>query len=444
MAFTSTIGKGVPEFKVKSGARKQKASQNKRAIDFINLMLQKGRKADGCIHLVGNDGCYPVARVGEHSITNADILTDIRFIFFVAGKKYNKELAKQMVFPLLHAKIGEELRTCLANRADISVTDRDIDDRIQQLATWNGISKAELEARIRECGIGWNAFRQWVRTQLLSQNVDRILVGEIEVSAEEIARAKAKYAREIKEKRYKVAEISLPSGEAAQNVKKLLDGGFSFLVLAQAMSQSGRSKLGEDWTSKSMIDPNTWKALERMEPGEYIGPIAENGDGVKFIYMVDIADPGFKGKSSGSYVVLRTVLRQGGAVFAADAKHFETILIALSNVSSAEEYRAICKQMNIECNEVVLKNPTEQEAAMAANSKASGHPCIAPSAIDQNSINVIMYVKTQCEVAKVPDDEIIKASVAEKKFDDIAKSRIQEYKKHICVMIDLEALQNVV
>jgi hypothetical protein len=436
---SSRIGKGVSEAKIGSGKKSD------RAVDFIRLMSQKGSAdSGGGAILMSNDGCYVVARVGGHVITNTDLLTEIRFMFFVAGKEFNKEVAKQMVLPVLHAKISEALRMHIAKRIDISVTDSDIDDRIKQLATWNGTSRAELEARLLKCGIGKNAFRQWVRTQLLYPMIAQALAGEIKVSAKEIASAKAKYALDMKKLRYKIVEIFLSAdGGAVQNVKRLIDDGFNFQVLAQALSQSSRVKLGEDWVSDDALDSLTRGVVRPLRIGQYGGPI-DTGTGVKFVYVVDIAAPGQEGESSGSYKVLRTTLRQGGLLFTkADAKRLEDSLTTLSNASSVEEYKAICERMNIKYKEVTLENSTGQEAAMAANSKASGHPCISSSATE-SIIIVMMYVGTQCKAAKMPDDKAIEEMVSSEKFERMASLGFKRIKGQVHVMINLENLGKVV
>ncbi|MDR1365390.1 MAG: peptidylprolyl isomerase [Holosporales bacterium] len=445
------IGKGPAEAVVKRKNSKKRIGS--KLLDIFRLTSAKQQRLGGRSSPVTSGRCFIVARVGDHVITNLDIWTAICFVFFSAGKEVDKEAARRMVPSVLAAKIDNALRCDVAERAEVTVTDDDVKEHIRQMATWNEITEQELLHRLNKFGIGKESFEQMAREQIIYSIMLRLFASEMKVSPKEIAAEKMRLEREQRKKRFKISEIYLALSEGtdivklrvvAQNVKRLLDSGFSFQVLAGAISQSRSVGSEENWITEDAMDPQERAVARRLTPGGFSEPI-ETSSGIKFISVIDVAEAGHEGDSAGAPIVLRALMRCGGELFTrADAESFDAAVTSLSKASSSDEYKRICKKYGLQWSEAALTEPTERETRMVANSRLSGNPCIAQLETDQNALVVLMYSGTQRKKAEAPSDETARESLAANKRRRIAATTFNKLKSQLRVTIYPEYFGTVV
>ncbi|HIE1100070.1 peptidylprolyl isomerase [Stenotrophomonas maltophilia] len=208
-------------------------------------------------------------------------------------------LSRQVLERLVLVK----LQVARAQSSGIRVGDQELNQAMNTIAQQNGSNLDALRQRLAHDGIDFNDFRASVRDEITVQRLrqsfaqSRISVSEGEVDAALKQQATAG-------NQYHLAHIlvAVPDGanadqiatgqKKADGVKSLLDKGeLDFNAAAVRYSDSPNALEGGDlgWRSLDEIPQAFAQMMEKMKPGEVVGPI-RGPSGFQLLKLVEVRD----------------------------------------------------------------------------------------------------------------------------------------------------------
>jgi len=230
------------------------------------------------------------AQVGNRVVLLSDVL---RFVApqeaaMRAAGAPESEIAKLQAQGL-EAMIETRLIEDLVQKADLHVSDEEVDRTIDSIARENGLSREQLEASVVFHGMSFDEYRAQIKRDLERRNVVNAVVGaKVTVDDAEVQRL------------YHDRFANQPKGGEAVHVRQLLvtHGGTSKRTQAQACARvdaaSARVRAGEDfasvaremsevapqdggdigWLHMDSVAPWMSDALAPLAPGDTSGALA--------------------------------------------------------------------------------------------------------------------------------------------------------------------------
>ncbi|WP_226470366.1 peptidylprolyl isomerase [Luteimonas panaciterrae] len=201
---------------------------------------------------------------------------------------------------VLERLILVKLQTADAARTGLRVSDQEVDNAINNIASQNKLTPDQLRAQLARDGMSFEDFRSSLRDEILTQRArqrfaqTRISVSESEVDAAVAAQAKGGT-------QYHLAHIliSLPEGatpeqtatgqQKVDGIKALIDKGeMTFNAAAVRYSDSPNALEGGDlgWRSADEI-PNAFAStITSLQPGQVIGPL-RGPSGFQLVQLIE-------------------------------------------------------------------------------------------------------------------------------------------------------------
>jgi peptidyl-prolyl cis-trans isomerase SurA len=261
---------------------------------------------------------FIVAIVNSEPITNNEVKT--RLI------RYERRLAEQgailpsridLMREVLEDIIREKLQLKLARETGIRVDDRTVEAAVQNFATQNNITVAELQSRSSADGIGYKQIRTDVQNQLLIQKLrERDVLGAINISDTDIDAfiKEQSSSGQSTELNIDLAQIliAIPEGATQTQIQALQDratriitrarSGEDFYKLAQENSDAKDAKSGGQMGLRPAERYPTLftEATKDLKIGETVGPI-RSGAGFHLLKLLQKQSP-----SSNSISVTQT------------------------------------------------------------------------------------------------------------------------------------------
>jgi peptidyl-prolyl cis-trans isomerase SurA len=390
-----------------------------------------------------------VGRVNNDVVTNVDIENRIRFIFFSSGKQYKEKDAKLMVESVTRTLIDDELQRQYAELYSLKVDENEVDRKIQNIATNNSITVEELASKFEECGINMEIFKKHIKSRMLLQFIVQLIGDIARVTPQEIDEARIKAKSDISQKRYHLLEIALrvdedesneKAKERAESILRLIKDGFSFRVMAEAVSQGAYTDDVGDlgWVRQDCIEKPVLDVIKNLEVGQ-VSDVIKTRTGYKIVHIVDIAEPGKAGQSNTEYKVLCSKVQfQGGLLTQKDIEKLNVAITELKDVTLTAKYKEVCKKHKIEFEERDIVHPNEYELELIKQSSESKKPVIMRAIDDENSIMVMMMVDKKVPDAVVPTDRELFMKLSGMKIE---KEFRRNYKKmkamaHSCIYLE--------
>lgn len=435
----TAIGTAIDEarlykFDKMEGLHDKKASEALSALSSISELKSKRKSYTGDFTKLSDaeHKYFVVAQVNSEVITNIDIINAIKFIFFSAGRKYNKDEAKLMIKAVISSMIDSRLQQQYAAFCKIKIQDSEIDAKVRDLAEKNNMTLDEMKKQFEEIGINMDLFKKNIRARMILSIIVDMLSEDIKVSEQDIIEEQAKIATDIKNARYHLNEIffRVDDPKTKKSVKeqadatlKLIETGFNFPVLSENLSQGNYTGTIGDlgWVREENLDQKVRDAVKSLAPGSHSGVI-ETRTGYKIIYVVDKADPKKVGQSLAVYKILKSKLQyRGGFMTQQDEQKTNEAAGVLSASDSAEKFKQNCKKYDLEFEEKDLEAPTFAELEVLNKSKQTGKPVIFQSPDDENSVEIVFVCDEKIPDAKIPSNEettdIVAARKVEKEFN---------------------------
>lgn len=240
-----------------------------------------------------------VATVNDDVITSWDLQQRVFFTVLSAGVNPDEETLRRIQIQALRGLIDERLQMQEARKFDLEISDEEVDRSIARLAQGNGLTPAELEARMFSVGVTLDTLKDQVRAEIAWQRIvngrfgSRIRVSDNQID-ETLRRIKANAGKPS----YLVSEIYIEASEDIGGMDGAMEGaramisqfeqGAPFTALARQFSSSASSAKGGDvgWVLEGDLRPEINASLQTMEKGAISQPIAVPGG----VYVVVLRD----------------------------------------------------------------------------------------------------------------------------------------------------------
>ncbi len=208
-------------------------------------------------------------------------------------------LSRQVLERLVLVK----LQVARAQGSGIRVSDQELNQAMNAIAQQNGSNLDALRQRLAHDGIDFNDFRASVRDEITVQRLRQSFAqSRISVSEGEVDAALKQQATVGNQYHLAHILIALPDGsnadqiatgqKKAEGVKALLDKGeLDFNAAAVRYSDSPNALEGGDlgWRSLDEIPQAFAQMMEKMKPGEVVGPI-RGPSGFQLLKLVEVRD----------------------------------------------------------------------------------------------------------------------------------------------------------
>ncbi|ARZ73318.1 molecular chaperone SurA [Stenotrophomonas sp. WZN-1] len=208
-------------------------------------------------------------------------------------------LSRQVLERLVLVK----LQVARAQGSGIRVSDQELNQAMNAIAQQNGSNLDALRQRLAHDGIDFNDFRASVRDEITVQRLRQSFAqSRISVSEGEVDAALKQQATVGNQYHLAHILIALPDGanadqiatgqKKADGVKALLDKGeLDFNAAAVRYSDSPNALEGGDlgWRSLDEIPQAFAQLMEKMKPGEVVGPI-RGPSGFQLLKLVEVRD----------------------------------------------------------------------------------------------------------------------------------------------------------
>lgn len=204
---------------------------------------------------------------------------------------------------VLERLILVRLQVTRAERSGIRVSDEELDQAVNGVASQNGVSIDQLRQQLASEGIGYSDFRSTLRDEMITQRLRQSFAqGRINVSEAEVNSALAAQANTGAQVHLAHILVALPDGATADQiavgqkkidgVKALIDKGeMDFAAAAVRYSDSPNALEGGDlgWRSQDEIPTAFAEQIRNLQPGQIIGPI-RGPSGFQLVKLVEVRD----------------------------------------------------------------------------------------------------------------------------------------------------------
>jgi peptidyl-prolyl cis-trans isomerase SurA len=241
-----------------------------------------------------------VAVIGEQAILLSELRERARpFLLRLEGQATDDAqraaATSQLYAQVLERMVEDELEQKAANRANLTVTTREIDDALNRIAAQNGVPLERVIEEAEKSGLSEQSYRQELRRQLLEAKLMNLRIqGRLRVTEEDVRTAYQKLVLdERRQLGFTVAwiRISAPKSlePAALRVRRaeadrIVDEarhGIDFAHLAEKYSEDGATRAAGGLVGR-MKPGQLPKALDAvaltLEAGEISEPVRQGDD----------------------------------------------------------------------------------------------------------------------------------------------------------------------
>ena len=467
----SKIGGSVPEYTVRTNGKlsqiEQLLGQTKKSngikalrLKDISEILNKKRKEKKQSEKIHSEKIkkvdkdyFIVSQVNEHIITNVDILNSIRFVFFASGRQYDPKIAKLMVDAVLDSLIEDKIRLVLAKRNGVVITDKILNQQVEEIAKNNNMTVDRLKEEFEIAGIDLNIFKKNLFSKIIFSEFFNTIARGIKCSKQTIDNMKEKIKSEMKENRYRFNEIFLKVNnkqheqqvlEKAEAILELLQQGFNFEALKQSVSQSSSANKIEEvnWIKESVLDKQTYEAIKDLKPGEFSGVIKLN-TGYKIVLLLDKAEAGKVGFKQMKYKVLMTSIDMPKIITQEENVMFSNKMNFIAQANSLDEFKNVCNTYKLKIEEKEIVNPNPYEFELIKRNKERGTTGIL-QLNPTSPFTALFVISEEVPDVKLPDDEEIKQLALHKKAVRDFDKTMQLLSANTSIKINKKLLSKVV
>lgn len=250
----------------------------------------------------------PQSSTGAAAFVNGAVISnydlDQRMALFVAtsGVRAAEGNLPQIRAQVLRSLEDEMIQLQEANKHRISVTKAEVDRALQNIATDNGVTIAQILNTIGQAGVSNTTFVQQVSAQLIWQKVVSARYGtDILIGDQDVDEAMNRLKQDADKPQFLLSEIYLGvdrsedeisvRASAEQFVQQIMQGA-SFQIVAGQFSQSPTAADGGDigWITQGQLAEELDRALSDLRPGQIAGPIRAEG-GYYVLLLRDRREP---------------------------------------------------------------------------------------------------------------------------------------------------------
>lgn len=226
-----------------------------------------------------------VAVVNEEAITASDLSARTKLILLSAHVADTAETQQRLRQQVLRSLIDERLQLQEAARLNQTITEKEIEAGIAQVAQQNQMSRAELERMLASRGAPVSTLKAQVKSTLAwTKVIQRKIRPTIHVGDEEVDAYLERFKANLGKTESLVAEIFLPvdtsrqEEEARRSAERLIEqmrSGASFSAMARQFSQGAGAGNGGDmgWIQPGQLGDELNAALSALRPGQLSPPV---------------------------------------------------------------------------------------------------------------------------------------------------------------------------
>lgn len=238
------------------------------------------------------------AVVNDEIISLSDLEARIRLAIVSSGLADSPEARQRLAPQVLRTLIDERLQFQEAKRANIPVSDKEVDEALSKLAEQNRMGSDQLVGMLESRGVPISTLRSQIRTTLAwTKLVQRRLRPSVEIGDEEVQQVLDRIQANAGKPEYLVAQIFLAVDRSDQDeeVRQLaerlveqISQGVSFPAVASQFSQSADAAVGGDigWVQPGQLPDELDARLSEMRVGQLSQPIR----GVSGYYILLLRD----------------------------------------------------------------------------------------------------------------------------------------------------------
>ena len=238
------------------------------------------------------------AIVNDKVISLFDVDQRVDLFFATSGIAKSPEMTERLRAQVLRSLVDEKLQLEEANRVEISIPDKDVEDRMKTLATEGKMTLDGIKKFLAEKNIETQSLEQQLRAELAwSQFVRSSFSGRVKVGDQEIEEQYKKAVRAVNQTRFLVSEIllNLDSFSSEQQIAQLsgeivkqLQSGVDFSAVARQFSIAPTASRGGQlgWITADQLDKRLASTVRQMKPGQVSSPIPTNAG----LYIIALAD----------------------------------------------------------------------------------------------------------------------------------------------------------
>jgi peptidyl-prolyl cis-trans isomerase SurA len=246
------------------------------------------------------------AIVNDEVISSYDLRQRMRLLVATSGVQPTADNLPQIQREALRNLVDEHLEMSEIHDVEhkqkdlkLEPTDKEIDDRIAEIAAGAGIKAEQFLATLRSDDVDVQTLKDEIRAQLAWERyIGARFRDNVEISDNQIRAAMERANAEASKPQYLVSEIFIDATrigseaaalEGARQLIAQMQQGAPFPSVARQFSNAPTAANGGDlgWvTSDSLQQPELTKAIEEMRPGQLSQPIA-SADGVYILALRD-------------------------------------------------------------------------------------------------------------------------------------------------------------
>ncbi|MDX1525573.1 MAG: peptidylprolyl isomerase SurA [Pseudidiomarina maritima] len=199
--------------------------------------------------------------------------------------------------------VMQQLQLQMASRMGITISDTQLQQTIQNIARDEGMSVDEMRARITASGTPWDDYRESVRKEIITGEVQRAAVQRrVYISPQEISGLVNLLAEASEEEvEYRLGHILVgirdganadevqETRDRAEQLLKLLNDGADFAQAAITSSSGSRALEGGDlgWMNINAMPTLFAEVVRGKKKGELVGPL-RSGVGFHILKVTDV------------------------------------------------------------------------------------------------------------------------------------------------------------
>lgn len=250
-----------------------------------------------------------VAVVNDDIITLFDLNHVLKpYVREIEKSSYPTETEQKMLYKVREEAINQLIEQKLTDqeikRANITISEKDVDDRIEQIKAANFFTDEDMRAELAKNGLSMEEYRQQIKDQILRVKLINLEVkSKAVITTEDIKdyydNHQDQYAGKEK---YHLRNILITVPFYAGDKEKLeiktkinsvlarLNAGESFATLAMTYSESSSAADGGDlgWFTLDSLSPQLKKIVKEMTAGEYT-PVVDTDQGYQIFLVQDVA-----------------------------------------------------------------------------------------------------------------------------------------------------------
>lgn len=248
------------------------------------------------------------AKVNDQIITSSQVTTRAnQFAKQLQTEKVTLPPRSIFLKQVLEMMIDENLQLQIAQRANVSVTDAEVNTTIKQIASEHKVNPSQLPSLLSKEGLNYNDFLKNIRTQLIIQKLQKaIILPQITVSPAEVDSYlrsavnsdQALYLYHIEDIMVGVSETPTPAEveaahEKADDLLMQLQTGANFRTLAVAQSNSDQALKAGDlgWRTLAQMPDMFAQSVVKMKPGD-LSDVIQTPNGFHIIHLIAVkSDP---------------------------------------------------------------------------------------------------------------------------------------------------------